>query len=410
MSSVKARAASLAIYRRVYLMTAVLLAAAHPVSAGELHQFAGSAFQSFTLKGVTVKSGALSLDTSAAEKVTDADGPAKGRTYYRGTATSRPVAVEGGFREIVLSWNADCPQGSWIVLEARASRKSGWTEWFNMGVWAADDFVVKRTHLAKQNTPEGRVNTDTLVLKDDCSEAQVRISLCSLSSAMIPAVRRLFCDFTPAKPAADADPPSGAPEAVLNVPEISQLSYPPRGGVWCSPTSVTMVMNYWAAKMNKKEWETDVRAAAAGISDEAWGGTGNWSFNAAYAGSRPGLVAYCERMSGLGEAERWIRAGIPVILSISANVLHGRGTSGGGHLIVCVGFDSKGDAICNDPYARLDDGQKVRRVYGRESLRKAWANSRFAAYLIYPEALKLPEGMGPTQAAPEATPAARPGS
>ena len=217
-------------------MTAVLLAAAHPVSAGELHQFAGSAFQSFTLEGVTVKSGALSLDTSAAEKVTDADGPAKGRTYYRGTATSRPVAVEGGFREIVLSWNADCPQGSWIVLEARASRKSGWTEWFNMGVWAADDFVVKRTHLAKQNTPEGRVNTDTLVLKDDCSEAQVRISLCSLSSAMIPAVRRLFCDFTPAKPAADADPPSGAPEAVLNVPEISQLSYPPRGGVWSRNT------------------------------------------------------------------------------------------------------------------------------------------------------------------------------
>lgn len=160
MSSVKTRAASLAIYRRVYLMTAVLLAAAHPVSAGELHQFAGHAFGSFTLKGVAVKNGALSLDTSAAEKVTDTDGPAKGRTYFRGTATSKPVGFKGGFREIILSWNADCPQGSWLVLEVRASRKAGWTEWFNMGLWAADDFVVKRTHLAKQNTPEGRVDTE----------------------------------------------------------------------------------------------------------------------------------------------------------------------------------------------------------------------------------------------------------
>lgn len=412
MCSVKARGARLVSRRGVLLMSAVLLATARPVPAGALLHFQGAKFNDFTLAAVNVLNGAIVLDTARAVQVTDSAGPAKGRTYFLGTALSKPLPVAGGFREMILSWDASCPQGSWIILEARAMRQSGWSEWFNLGYWTSDDFVFKRTSVRGQNTPEGRVDTDTLIFKEDCGQAQVRVSLCSLSSAMIPSVRRIVCDFSgPAPQAPDSVSRIAAEEVVLDVPEISQLSYPPRGNVWCSPTSVTMVMNYWAAKMGRKDWETDVRSAAAGIRDESWGGTGNWSFNVAYAGSRAGLAAYCTRMEGLDEAERWVRAGVPVVLSISANVLHGNGSSGAGHLIVCAGFNKDGDAICNDPFARLEKGQKVRRTYNRQKLQKAWESSRCAAYLIFPESLSLPAGMAAARPAePEAIPAARPGS
>ena len=59
-----------------------------------------------------------------------------------------------------------------------------------------------------------------------------------------------------------------------------------------------------------------------------------------------------------------------------------------GHLIVCVGFTAAGDVVANDPYARLAEGQRVRRVYARANVERAWSHARRLAYLIAPEALR----------------------
>ena len=57
-----------------------------------------------------------------------------------------------------------------------------------------------------------------------------------------------------------------------------------------------------------------------------------------------------------------------------------------------AGFTGDGDVVVNDPWARLEKGQRVRRIYPRENVRKAWAKSGNTVYLIHPVGTELPPG------------------
>ena len=160
----------------------------------------------------------------------------------------------------------------------------------------------------------------------------------------------------------------------------------PNGKVICSPTTVSMIMGYWAQKMHRSEIDRPVPEVVAAVYDTNWKGTGNWVFNTAYAGSFPGMRAYVTRMTDLAELEDWISAGLPVGLSLCYDRLRGKGSGPNGHLVVCVGFTEQGDPIINDPGMR----ENVRKVFPRKNLIHAWAYSRNAAYLIYPENVTVP--------------------
>jgi hypothetical protein len=176
----------------------------------------------------------------------------------------------------------------------------------------------------------------------------------------------------------------------LPLPEKSQSDYV-GGRDWCSPTSVSMVLSYWAEVCQRPDWRVEVPEAARQIHDPAWGGTGNWSFNTAFAGSLAGPRAYVARFSDLVEVEEWISAGVPVVLSVSFDLLHGKSQDQRtGHLIVCVGFTQAGDVIVNDPWAPKEEGRGVRRVYPRTNVLAAWRRSQNTVYLIYPEWIETP--------------------
>ena len=72
---------------------------------------------------------------------------------------------------------------------------------------------------------------------------------------------------TPDKPhsLADGNPAYWSHE--LAVPECSQMVYPDGGTVWCSPTSVSMVLAYWQQETGP--CEPRVRATVAGVFDPA---------------------------------------------------------------------------------------------------------------------------------------------
>ena len=59
------------------------------------------------------------------------------------------------------------------------------------------------------------------------------------------------------------------------------MVYPDGGEVWCSPTSTSMVLAYWAGDTGP--CEPRVRAAVEGVYDWVYDGHGNWPFNTAYA-------------------------------------------------------------------------------------------------------------------------------
>jgi hypothetical protein len=176
---------------------------------------------------------------------------------------------------------------------------------------------------------------------------------------------------------------------LLNVPECSQMVYPDGGEVWCSPTSTSMVLGYWA--QDGEACETRVRTAVAGVYDWVYDGHGNWPFNTAYAATQ-GYEGYVARFTSLAKAEEFVADGVPVIMSIAwgKGDLTGSGVaSTNGHLLVLVGFDRFGNPIINDPASPSDD--TVQRTYLRSEFEPLWLEaSGGTVYLIYPEGATVP--------------------
>jgi hypothetical protein len=102
----------------------------------------------------------------------------------------------------------------------------------------------------------------------------------------------------------------------LEVPARSEMVYPDKGEWWCSPTSLSMVMAYWADQIGAPGLDQPVRMVAAGTYDYAYQGWGNWPFNTAFAATY-GLEATVNRFSSLEQVEWWIEIGVPVVASIA---------------------------------------------------------------------------------------------
>jgi hypothetical protein len=145
-----------------------------------------------------------------------------------------------------------------------------------------------------------------------------------------------------------------------------------------------MVLAHYAQTLSRPELNLDVRDVAHAVFDPAWPGTGNWSFNVAFAGTQPSLRAFAAQLPDLSTLEAWIQRDIPVITSVSLALLRGKASpeKGDGHLIVVVGFDDKGNVLINDPGVR---SERVRQTIPLPTFLRAWAYSKNTVYLVYPE-------------------------
>lgn len=336
--------------------------------------------------------------------------------------------VEPGFdlTEVIPSWEARTPGDSSVTVELRARTADGTGGWDSVARWALDDHQLKRTSLDSQPDDLGRMAYDTwlantpgvtgwrlrvTLLRRAGSHAKVTVGALGAMASRLPST----ADATTSKP---------GPEAlgtVLPVPRMSQMihegeypQYDGGGEAWCSPTSTTMVLGYYDALPGPTSYawvdtsydDRVVDHSARMTYDRGFGGTGNWSFNTAYAASRvagaDGGGAFVTRLRSLREAQRFIAAGIPLIASVtfSSGQLDGAPISAtSGHLLVIVGFDKSGDVVVNDPAAASRSG--VRRTYDRGQFEDAWLK-RYASgssmrgsggmvYVVHDAAHPLPE-------------------
>jgi hypothetical protein len=138
---------------------------------------------------------------------------------------------------------------------------------------------------------------------------------------------------------------------------------------------------------------TDIPAAARATFDPAYDGTGNWSFNTAWAAHEAGN-AFVTRLRDLRDAERFVDAGIPLVASVAypSGALTRAPTHGTvGHLVVIRGFTDPGDVVTNDPGAPSD--RSVRRTYDRSEFERAWlGGSGGIVYVIHRDDQPLPTG------------------
>ena len=303
--------------------------------------------------------------------------------------------VAGGFSSAIASWNVSTSGDAWIGVQMRARVGERWTRWYDMGHWSSALDDGHRHSIAKQSDADASVDTDTLNLVHPASAVQVRAELHPSAAGSMPQLHLLSVTTDNGSEAAQAEATAAWPDihawgTDMDVPQLTQSvgeqagAYGGGGGSWCSPTSVAMVMGYWARKLDKPQWVVDVPTAAKGTYDPVYDGCGNWPFNVAYA-SEHGLAGYIERFSTLAEVERLVARGIPVIASIKVAPGELDGTpykSTDGHLLVVRGFTADGDVIVNEP-----DGAPgtIRRVYKRAQFAHVWQHgSHGAVYIIAP--------------------------
>jgi hypothetical protein len=320
--------------------------------------------------------------------------PSGTRTYEYGTWTS-PVYRQGfDATQLVASWNALTPKGTWLRVDMRGQTTAGAeTMWYGMGQWALGDADVTRTSLPNQSDAYGFIDVDTFVGRTTLRAYQLRVTLyraqgthespsLSMAGAMTSAIPDRFTVPTSA--------PGGAWGIELPVPPYSQNihigQYPEYGGggeAWCSPTSTQMVVEYWGKRPSKADmaWvdpsyaDPSVDHAARFTYDKYYDGTGNWPFNTAYAATY-GLNAHVTRLRSLAELEGYIKRGIPVITSQSflSSELDGAGYGTAGHIMVVIGFTETGDVIVNDPASSSND--RVRNVYKRAQFENIWQRTK----------------------------------
>ncbi|MEU7037158.1 peptidase C39 family protein [Streptomyces sp. NPDC046237] len=300
--------------------------------------------------------------------------------------------------EVIASWNADTPPGTWIQIELRGTyNDAGATPWYVMGRWAAGDGDIRRTSVDGQSDGKSSIWTDTFAVDDATSGLrldayQLRLTLYRAPGTdLTPTVWRLgaMASDIPDRFTVPASTPCLARE--LAVPRYSQNThvgqypeYDNGGEAWCSPTSSQMIVEYWGRRPSAEDlsWvnpafeDPQVCHAARFAFDHQYDGCGNWPFNAAYAATYPDMNAVVTRLCSLTELEALIRAGIPVITSQSFHKeeLTGAGYGTSGHLMTVVGFTEDGDVIANDPAS--PSNAAVRRIYRRREWENIWLRTK----------------------------------
>lgn len=325
---------------------------------------------------------------------------------YEYASWTTPVTTPGlGFAELIASWNADTPPGTFVRVEARAHAGQRSSGWFVLANWTSGDGAgdIARTTVDGQSDALARVDADTLVAAPDVrfDRYELRATLLRPHDADAAPTLRLLAAVASVAPegAQPVSVPTAGVGVVLDVPAYSQYVHRGHharfgggGASWCSPTSVAMVLDFFGAGPTPAEsaWadaagETrpQVDHAARMTYDHAYGGCGTWPFNTAYAATR-GLTAYVTRLGDLNDVGRLVDAGQPVVVSIhDASTLTGAGYTTQGHLLLIVGFDAAGDVICHDPAAHgTPSDAGVRVIFRRDEFEREWLGSGATAYVV----------------------------
>jgi Peptidase_C39 like family len=381
-------------------------------------------FSSGIFDGATpasVGDGAITLGTSAGTFAYDDpfDSTTQTTTYDYGRWTSPVYFLGFGLTELVSSWTVSTPSGTWIQVEMHGTTGAGTTtKWYVMGRWTSQmpfeaSGDIHRTSVGGQGDADGYIAIDTFFAAKGVAltSYQLRVTLYrKQGTRAAPTVRSAgaIASALPDDKSVPAGPLGGAEGIALDVPQYSQEvhrgEYPEFDGggeAWCSPTSTEMVVEYWGDKPSAANLsgipyaDPSVDYAAMHTFDWHYSGAGNWPFNTGYAGSF-GLEGQVVQLRSLTEAEHFISAGIPLVVSVAfkKNELDNAGYSTNGHLMVIRGFTSNGNVIVNDPASRLiASDAAVENVFDRQQFADVWlptSRSGGIAYVIHPARTPLP--------------------
>src|SRR5690242_15162179 len=94
----------------------------------------------------------------------------KTATWEYGTWTSPVHRLAVPATEVIASWNAHTPAGTWLQVELTGTYSDGKaTPWYVMGRWASGDQDIRRTSVDDQTDGRSTIWTDTFSIDDAAS-------------------------------------------------------------------------------------------------------------------------------------------------------------------------------------------------------------------------------------------------
>jgi hypothetical protein len=228
----------------------------------------------------------------------------------------------------VVSWNAQAEAGAIALIAHRADGSVSepllyvrWAPSERRSMDGADALTRIAVDVVQSDVPLTRIDVTSTVDLDAIALA-------------VPPVR-------------DVHVPVRTETPMLEVPKLSQYldAHPGQDG-WCSAAALAMLLRFHGIA-------ADVAEVARGVHDAAYGGTGNWAFNAAYAGAH-GLRAAVAYLRGIDHVAAFLDAGLPVAISIAweSGELDGAPLDrSDGHLLVVRGI-AEDRVFVNDPAQR----------------------------------------------------------
>src|SRR5262249_9348375 len=133
-----------------------------------------------------------------------------------------PPAV---WNELVVSWNAVAPPGTYLEIKAAGIYPERTTKFYSLGRWSEDPSRFPRESVRDQKDQDGDVQTDTLVLSAPAEKVRLRISL-GAEGKNFPALKFIGLSLYNTTMDAKPKPPNySAWGKTIEVPQRSQVSY-----------------------------------------------------------------------------------------------------------------------------------------------------------------------------------------
>ncbi len=291
-----------------------------------------------------------------------------------GEYISRAINSKTIFMEAIPSWVIHCPEGaSYEVQVSFSDDFQNYSPWINAGSW-------------NRKGVDNETGCDYICLNIDHFIAKKQLKSCKFKVKMFggrnsPTIKSLSMAFAGSifQPKKTGPQTSTGINRELEVPFRSQYWENPKiSGDICSPTSVSMVMDYWGVKRPTAE--------IAGMTYDCDTNLYGMWWRATAAAAQHGFDAWVQYFATMEEAENKIAQNIPVIACIcyEKNTLKKAPASfSHGHVLVISGFDKNGNPICRDSAGTDREDGIVN--YDRGEFSQAWlGNAGGIGYIIKP--------------------------
>ena len=295
------------------------------------------------------------------------------------------------FTELILSWNALRPSHGTLTFWVNIKYGSAsWSGWQRMAEWGDR---IQRSFTNKNN-PYVHTKHVRVEMQHGLLGKGFKVKVTNSGGANQKNLTALFACLCNLKKFKLVKPPSSLPPTFIRgVPKQSQMVLDhPRFRDLCSPTSTSILVNYFMAKEHGQSLyqplEDYVVDFANHVHDRGKLNIyGNWQLNVAqaFSAAKGDVFFRVERLNGFADLHAYLMKKIPV--AVSVRHLRGGATPyQNGHFIVVVGWNQqKQQVLCIDP--AFDTTRQTLRAYKLWDFIQAWGRSVNLSYIPMPRDL-----------------------